>query len=38
MEDVQRAFADHDLVANVRLETYDGDRYFHVPPAVRANH
>jgi len=32
MESVQRAFAGHNLVANVRLETYEGDRYFHVPP------
>ena len=32
MKDVQKAFAEHDLVANVRLETYDGERYFHVPP------
>ena len=23
---------EHDLVANVRLETYEGERYFHVPP------
>jgi hypothetical protein len=32
MSDVQKAFADFDLLANVRLETYDGERYFHVPP------
>ena len=32
MTQVQQAFADHDLVANVRLETYEGERYFHVPP------
>jgi hypothetical protein len=32
MADVQRAFADHGLVANVRLETYDGEKYFHLPP------
>mmetsp|Transcript_29760 Transcript_29760/g.63111 ORF Transcript_29760/g.63111 Transcript_29760/m.63111 type:complete len:110 (+) Transcript_29760:329-658(+) len=32
MTHVQQAFADHDLVANVRLETYEGERYFHVPP------
>jgi hypothetical protein len=32
MEDVQKAFAEFDLVANVRLETYEGERYFHVPP------
>ena len=32
MTQVQQAFKSHDLVANVRLETYDGERYFHVPP------
>ena len=32
MQDVQKAFSDHDLIANVRLETYEGERYFHVPP------
>lgn len=32
MKDVQQAFKDHSLVANVRLETYDGNSYFHVPP------
>lgn len=32
MTRIQEAFAEHDLVANVRLETYDGERYFHVPP------
>mmetsp|Transcript_15304 Transcript_15304/g.18623 ORF Transcript_15304/g.18623 Transcript_15304/m.18623 type:complete len:112 (+) Transcript_15304:105-440(+) len=32
MQDVQKAFQEHDLVANVRLETYDGEKYFHVPP------
>jgi hypothetical protein len=31
MSDIQRAFADHGLVANVRLETYEGERYFHLP-------
>lgn len=34
MENVQAAFAEFDLVANVRLETYEGERYFHVPPKV----
>ena len=34
MKKVQRSFLDHDLVANVRLETYEGDRYFHVPPTA----
>jgi len=33
MRTIQRHLkADHDLVANVRLETYEGERYFHVPP------
>ena len=32
MADVQRAFAEHSLVANVRLETYEGENYFHLPP------
>jgi len=32
MKKVQNAFAEFDLVANVRLETYDGEKYFHVPP------
>uniref|UniRef100_A0A7S2MFQ5 Uncharacterized protein n=1 Tax=Helicotheca tamesis TaxID=374047 RepID=A0A7S2MFQ5_9STRA len=32
MKRVQGAFKEHDLVANVRLETYEGERYFHVPP------
>ena len=32
MQEIQRAFQDHDLVANVRLETYDGEKYFHLPP------
>jgi hypothetical protein len=32
MKDVQKAFAEHDLIANVRLETYEPDRYLHVPP------
>jgi hypothetical protein len=32
MKDVHQAFRDHNLVANVRLETYEGDRYFHLPP------
>uniref|UniRef100_A0A6U0R958 Uncharacterized protein n=1 Tax=Eucampia antarctica TaxID=49252 RepID=A0A6U0R958_9STRA len=29
---VQNAFAEENLIANVRLETYEGERYFHVPP------
>jgi hypothetical protein len=32
MKKVQQAFKEHDLIANVRLETYEGPRYFHVPP------
>jgi hypothetical protein len=32
MKKVQNAFSEHDLIANVRLETYEGERYFHVPP------
>lgn len=32
MNDIQKAFAEEDLIANLRLETYDGERYFHVPP------
>ena len=32
MKKVQGAFQEHDLIANVRLETYEGERYFHVPP------
>ena len=32
MEKVQKAFKDHDLIANVRLETYEGEKYFHLPP------
>jgi len=32
MKKIHEAFQEHGLVANVRLETYDGERYFHVPP------
>lgn len=32
LQNVQKAFADHDLIANLRLETYNGESYFHVPP------
>jgi hypothetical protein len=32
MKQVQKAFLDEKLIANVRLETYEGSRYFHVPP------
>jgi hypothetical protein len=37
MRRVQSSFLDHDLVANVRLETYDGERYFHVPPPLQSS-
>ena len=32
---VQAAFAEHGLIANVRLETYVGESYFHVPPPAK---
>ena len=33
MQEIQKRMKEeHNLVANVRLETYDGERYFHVPP------
>ena len=32
MKRVQDAFLQENLIANVRLETYEGPRYFHVPP------
>jgi phosphoribosyl-dephospho-CoA transferase len=32
MKKVQEAFREHDLTANVRLETYEVERYYHVPP------
>mmetsp|Transcript_13362 Transcript_13362/g.17439 ORF Transcript_13362/g.17439 Transcript_13362/m.17439 type:complete len:118 (+) Transcript_13362:108-461(+) len=32
MKNIQKAFAEEDLIANIRLETYDGEKYFHVPP------
>ena len=35
MKRVQGAFLHEDLIANVRLETYEGSRYFHVPPPVK---
>jgi hypothetical protein len=35
MKKVQDAFGEHDLVANIRLETYEGERYFHVPPTQK---
>ena len=35
MKKVQDAFGDHDLIANVRLETYEGERYFHCPPTKK---
>eukprot|EP00551_Chaetoceros_affinis_P014532 CAMPEP_0203704204 /NCGR_PEP_ID=MMETSP0091-20130426/45792_1 /ASSEMBLY_ACC=CAM_ASM_001089 /TAXON_ID=426623 /ORGANISM="Chaetoceros affinis, Strain CCMP159" /LENGTH=40 /DNA_ID= /DNA_START= /DNA_END= /DNA_ORIENTATION= len=33
MNKVQGAFGEEGLIANVRLETYEGERYFHVPPS-----
>ena len=33
MKEVQQAFAEENLTANVRLETHEGERYFHVPPS-----
>lgn len=35
MKKAQDAFQEHDLIANMRLETYEGERYFHVPPASK---
>jgi len=35
MKDVQSAFLENGLIANVRLETYEGERYFHVPPVKK---
>lgn len=35
MKKAQTAFQEHDLVANMRLETYEGERYFHVPPSSK---
>ena len=32
LKEVQKAFKDEGLIANLRLETYEGERYFHVPP------
>lgn len=32
LQSVQEAFKNHDLVVNIRLETYEGERYFHMPP------
>ena len=33
MKKVQQSFEEEGLIANVRLETYEGARYFHVPPS-----
>jgi hypothetical protein len=35
MRRVQAAFKEENLIANVRLETYEGERYFHVPPPTK---
>lgn len=32
MKKVQAAFKEEGLIANVRLETYEAERYFHLPP------
>jgi len=32
MDKVQGAFKEEGLIANVRLETYNGENYFHLPP------
>ena len=32
MKEVQAAFKKHDLIANIRLETYQDESFFHVPP------
>lgn len=32
MKQVQAAFQEQGLIANVRLETYEESRYFHLPP------
>lgn len=37
LADARAQFADHDLVANVRLETYVGDHFFHLPPKIDGN-
>jgi hypothetical protein len=34
LKNLQKAFTDEGLVANLRLETYDGKNYFHVPPTT----
>jgi hypothetical protein len=34
LKNVQKAFTDEGLVANLRLETYEGKNYFHVPPPI----
>ena len=36
MKKIHEAFQEHDLIANVRLETYEGERYYHVPPPAVA--
>jgi len=33
MQRVQQAFKNENLIANVRLETYAGPQYFHLPPS-----
>jgi hypothetical protein len=35
MARVQQAFDEQGLKANIRLETYDGPNYFHLPPSPK---
>jgi hypothetical protein len=35
MKDAHQDFAEYDLKANVRLETCEPDRCFHVPPPTK---
>jgi hypothetical protein len=34
LKNVQKIFADEGLIANLRLETYEGKNYFHLPPPI----
>jgi hypothetical protein len=31
----QTLLRQHNLIANIRLETYDGENYFHCPPSAK---
>jgi hypothetical protein len=34
LSNIQQTFLQqHNLIANIRLETYDGENYFHCPPS-----